>query len=54
MTGWQPTQMACRKCGSQLWACWENGVIDHYKFMAPLPWCCCEVGNEKSDNICFA
>jgi len=48
MTGWHPTKMSCRKCGAQLWACWENGVIDSYKFMAPIEGCCCEVGDGKN------
>ena len=42
MTGWQPTQMSCRKCGAQLWAYYDNGVISHYEFRAPLEGCCCE------------
>jgi len=45
MTGWCPTIMSCRKCYAQLWAYYDNGVISHYKFLAPLDGCCCEVEN---------
>ena len=35
--------MECRHCKARLEAVFDNGVIDHYKFICPMPGCCCEV-----------
>ena len=37
------SETSCRKCGAHLCAYWDNGVISHYRFVAPLEGCCCEV-----------
>ena len=41
--------MECRHCRAKLEAIFDNGVIDHYKFINPLPGCCCEVDIEERD-----